>query len=878
MGKDMIGHVVSHYKILEKLGEGGMGVVYKAHDIQLDRDVALKFLPRDLSPSEEERTRFVHEAKAASALDHPNICTIHEVSETADGQMFIVMGYYGGMSLNRRIEKGRFDVPDAVSIAIQIAEGLQAAHEVGIVHRDIKSGNIIVSEKGQVKILDFGLAYKSGLSRLTRTGTTVGTAAYMSPEQARGEKLDHRTDLWSLGVILYEMVTGRLPFRGEHEAAILYSVVNEDPQPLQTSHSGVSPELLHIISRALEKNPADRYKTADDMLVDLRRLKRETSRTGFPAVSRSLQKKPILRNKLLIGVTAVALMAVAGYILFMKKGVEINPDYAIRWVNIPMNTISTGAITADGKWIVFGAMDRNKRWDLWAASATGGEPRRVTQDSSDRASFPDISPDGTTIVYNQIVGSKYTICVASFNGGATKIIGEGNQPMWSPDGRRIGYALDPTELGANPFQPSSRAKSKSGNGEFWTMAPDGSDHKLEFQDSIAAKSWSAIFYAWSPDGRSVAWNHVARNNDQEYNEILIHDLVSHHERILVPKGKSITALCWNVNDQIIYPEEKGVERNFMMVPAGGGEPVQITRGMATVGYPRLSQDGKKFIFLQLKSLGHLWLAKLDGSGEKTEVKIGGEPYFWCPSISPDGKYITVIIMTQGGTPVDQVFILNRDGSDLRQITTGEEYYWWPTWSPDGKRIFYYARGYYDQYKQFKVYVANVPKVDAPRFVSFGGGASWFDSSTLILQDMKTFNMTKVFLDGRPQKKFSEDSIWAVAIRNGKYVLFGDAHQAAVRKESPDRWCKIEDWDGIGPKNAKAIPDKNYDMSYGAFYQLIGATLYRVSFPDWKKEKLNIDLKDRFDWSGMSITPDGKELIYCSVDPVNRIGVIENLFK
>ncbi len=856
-----------------------MGIVYKARDIQLDRDVAMKFLPRDLSPSEEDRTRFVHEAKAASALDHPNICTIHEVSQTPDGQMFIVMGYYGGTSLSRRIEKGRLDIPDAVSIAIQIAEGLQAAHEAGIVHRDIKSSNIIVSDKGQVKILDFGLAYKSGLSRLTKTGSTVGTAAYMSPEQAKGEKLDHRTDLWSLGVVVYEMVTGRLPFRGEHEAAILYSVVNENPQPLEATLSGVSPELLHIINRALEKNPAERYKTAEDMLVDLRRLKRETSRTGFPAVSSTLQKRHPLRNRMMIGTATVIVLAVAGYMLLVKKGVEVNPDSLIRWVNLPMNTISTPAITGDGKWIVFGAEDRNKRWDVWAAGASGGEPRRVTQDSSDRVMWPDISPDGTTIVYNQIVGSIYDICVVSFNGGATKKIGEGNQPSWSPDGKRIGYVLDPTELGANPFQPSSRARGKTGNGEFWTMAPDGSDRRLEFQDSVAAKSSSSVFYAWSPDGRSVAWNHVARNKDEEYCEIVIHELSSHHERTVVPKVKIIGPLCWTINDQIIYAEMKGEERNLLMVPAPGGTPVQITRGMANVGYPRLSADGRRFTFLQMKSIGHLWLAKLDGSGEKTEVKIGGEPYFFCPSISPDGKYITVVIMTLGGTLVNHVFILNRDGSDLRQITTGNDQHWWPTWSPDGKRIFYYARGFDDQYKKFKVYVVNVPKIDVPRFVSAGGGASWSDSATLIVQDMKTFNTFKVFLDGQPSKKFSEDSIWAMTVGNGKYVVFEDQHEAAVGRGTVDYWCKIEDWDGIGPKNAKPIPVKDYNFSYDGLYELVGTTLYRVSFPDWKKEKLNIDLNDRFPiWSGLSVTSDGREMIYCSVDPVNRIGVIDNLFK
>ncbi|MEK6565391.1 MAG: serine/threonine-protein kinase, partial [Bacteroidota bacterium] len=187
----MIGQTISHYKILEKLGEGGMGVVYKAHDTKLDRLVALKFLPTQLAASEQEKQRFTHEAKAASALDHPNICNVHEIDETPDGQVFIVMAIYEGTPLNRNIEKGPLKIDEAVDVAIQAAEGLQAAHEKGIVHRDVKSSNIMVTNKGRAVIMDFGLAHSRGMSKLTRTGSTLGTVPYMSPEQARGEKVDH---------------------------------------------------------------------------------------------------------------------------------------------------------------------------------------------------------------------------------------------------------------------------------------------------------------------------------------------------------------------------------------------------------------------------------------------------------------------------------------------------------------------------------------------------------------------------------------------------------------------------------------------------------------------------------------------------------------
>ncbi len=211
----MIGRTVSHYKILEKLGEGAMGIVYKALDTRLKRSVALKFLPSELTRDQEAKERFVQEAQAASVLDHPNVCTIHEIDEH-DGQMFIVMGYVEGSTLRKEIHRGKLDLPRIEHIAAQIAEGLKAAHARGIVHRDVKSDNIMVSPAGQVKVMDFGLAKLKSTGRITRTGSVVGTVSYMSPEQARGEPVDNRTDIWSLGVVLYEMATGRLPFTADY--------------------------------------------------------------------------------------------------------------------------------------------------------------------------------------------------------------------------------------------------------------------------------------------------------------------------------------------------------------------------------------------------------------------------------------------------------------------------------------------------------------------------------------------------------------------------------------------------------------------------------------------------------------------------------------
>jgi serine/threonine protein kinase/tetratricopeptide (TPR) repeat protein len=269
----MIGKLVSHYRILEKLGEGGMGVVYRAEDTKLRRMVALKFLPPELTRDPEARERFVQEAQTASALDHPNICTIHEIDET-DGQTFIAMACVDGQSLKDQIASGPLRLDEAVSIALQIAEGLEEAHEKGIVHRDIKSANVMVNTRGQAKIMDFGLAKLAGGAKITRPGTTLGTIAYMSPEQARGEDVDHRTDIWSLGVVLYEMVAGRVPFKADREQAVMYGIMNEAPEPLTAQRTGVPMELERIVGKALAKMLDERYQHVGDMLADLRALRR----------------------------------------------------------------------------------------------------------------------------------------------------------------------------------------------------------------------------------------------------------------------------------------------------------------------------------------------------------------------------------------------------------------------------------------------------------------------------------------------------------------------------------------------------------------------------------------------------------------------------
>lgn len=304
----MIGKTISHYKILEKLGGGGMGVVYKAEDTKLKRTVAIKFLPPDLIRDDEAKVRFIQEAQAASALEHNNICTIHEVDETEDGHLFIVMTCYDGDTLKKTIEKGPLAIEDTVRIALQIAKGLSKAHEKGIVHRDVKPANIMITDDGVAKILDFGLVKLAGQTRITKTATTMGTVAYMSPEQSRGETVDQRTDIWSLGVVLYQMLTGQLPFRGEYEQAVIYSILNDDPESIDNLRTDVPEELQKVVQKSLQKDAEKRYQKIGEIIGILEELERKFDSGQLVAPE---QKKEHRRKRIKYAYTAFIVLIVS---------------------------------------------------------------------------------------------------------------------------------------------------------------------------------------------------------------------------------------------------------------------------------------------------------------------------------------------------------------------------------------------------------------------------------------------------------------------------------------------------------------------------------------------------------------------------------------
>jgi serine/threonine protein kinase/Tfp pilus assembly protein PilF len=348
MESSMIGKTVDHYQILDKLGEGGMGIVYKAHDTSLNRPVALKFLPLNLTKDETTRKRFKVEAQAASALDHPNICNIHEINETDDGQLYICMAYYQGESLRERIKNGPIPLEQTLNIFVQLAQGLGIAHERDIIHRDIKPGNIIITEKGEIKIVDFGLAKLAGID-LTKSTSSKGTAAYMSPEQIRGDKVDHRSDIWALGIVLYEMLTTQLPFEGDYPEPMMFSIVNVKPRPLSEYISGFPDLLQTIIDRLLKKDPGERYQNISELLADLKPLIKEKSIVVIkhkPAILKSISRK---KTYLYAGIVLIATII----LILIMTNLNLSPDTdtSKRLAVLPFKTItndSTQEMIASG--------------------------------------------------------------------------------------------------------------------------------------------------------------------------------------------------------------------------------------------------------------------------------------------------------------------------------------------------------------------------------------------------------------------------------------------------------------------------------------------------------------------------------------------------
>ena len=420
----MVGKNLSHYKILEELGRGGMGIGYKAEDTKLHRTVAIKVLPSAALSSDDDRARFYREARAAASLSHPNIATVYEIDEAVpegskddDLRPFIAMEFIEGDTLEDRIKKGPFKLDEAVRIASEMAEGLKAAHAKDIVHRDIKAANVMLDGESRAKILDFGLAQTTASTKLTRMGSTLGTVAYMSPEQARGEKVDARTDIWALGVTLYEMIAGSHPFGGDYEQAVVYSILNEDPEPLTAVRTGVPMGIEWLVSKCLSKKAENRYQTSSDLLVDLRNV--DLTRSGISRTSGFISgahSTPAPRHSMKVTRPALWIVGDISALFIMWLGYFMRPvgnsiggrdvvySSIVLSPNAPLALIGTVpaflgqraiALSSDGRLVAYAAELSLGETQLAVREMDGYETRLIPD--TEGAYLPFFSPDGSQL-------------------------------------------------------------------------------------------------------------------------------------------------------------------------------------------------------------------------------------------------------------------------------------------------------------------------------------------------------------------------------------------------------------------------------------------------------------------------------------------------
>jgi Tol biopolymer transport system component/predicted Ser/Thr protein kinase len=767
MKAPMVGTTVSHYRILEKLGEGGMGVVYKAEDLTLIRIVALKFLPHGLEAHELERARFLQEARSAAILNHPNICTIHEIGES-EGQQFIVMEYVDGVTLREKLSEGKLPIRSAVAIAIQIGEALEQAHAKGIVHRDIKAENIMVAGN-QVKVMDFGLAKLKGSLKLTKTSSTIGTLAYMAPEHIEGKETDARSDIFSFGVVLYEMLTGHLPFSGEHEASVMYSIVNEEPEPLQKFLPDAPSELVHIMSRALEKDPEDRYQTVRDMVIDLRRLRKESTRVvrlpGREVEAAAVPPEappspPKRRIAVLLAGGAVLVCAAVAYLL-LSGGPRLNPAMKSRVLQVPFRNVSYASMSRDGSWIAFPAADERGKFDVYMMNVAQGQPRRITYDSCYHIFSVSLSPDAGTILFSRRRTSPMdpyeVVSISSLGGTGRVVVENGYNQSWMPDGERFGY-LREQEVG-----PGLQAH------QWWSSKPDGSDRHLEIVDTTTTMPALRVAYHYSPDGKSIVWT---KNFPAGYSEIMIRDRESGTDRQITHDGKFADDALWTETGNIFYSSNRGGNVNIWMIPAGGGEPLQITRGSGPDSPLGLTPDGKRLLYSEVQDIGQVRIARLrDGGGRQLTVD---ERERGMPSISPSGRYVALPAQEIDAiSTARNIYVMDRDGGNVRKLTDDIRYKAAPAWSPDEKWITYSARPGNEPEDSSWVFMVQADNPGQPRSMGRGVYTQWFSETEFVLWG-PTGTLTRSIDQSEPVR-YAGDSVTAIPVLAGKYVVALDWH-------------------------------------------------------------------------------------------------------
>ena len=671
------------YEIVSSLGAGGMGEVYKARDTRLDRMVAIKILPADKVADSDRKQRFIQEARAASALNHPNIVTIHDISAD-NGIDFIVMEYVQGKSLEQLIPSKGMRASEVLKYAIQIADAFAAAHSAGIVHRDLKPGNVMVTSDGQVKVLDFGLAKLTGVvagplgpadatltaHHKTQDGAIVGTIAYMSPEQAEGKPVDARSDIFSFGGLLYEMLTGRKAFSGDSKISTLSAILRQEPKPLAELVPDIPRDLDKIVQRCIRKDRDRRFQHMSDLKVALQDAKEESD-SGVSGINASNLKPRASRLPVYATAAAVFLLAAAG--AWWKLGQT--PALASKVTPLTSTgSANNPAFSADGKLIAFSDSGPNRdNPDIFVQQIGSGNPLRLTTDPGVDAS-PVFSPDDRYIAFTR---DAKTLLLVPVLGGPERKLGpvEGTYIDFSPDGKTI--AVTARELKTDPLgiflvsvDSGSRKRLTSGPLSFnGTTSQNPGDYSPRF----------------SPDGRMIAFDRQLFTTSHEVGVVTVG---SGETKILSGGQQNINGLAWMPDSrEVVYSARRGTPQQLWTISAAGGTPRPLSLAGEGAFGPVISRDGRRLAYVRRSRAVNIWRMDLqpggDGSSGNPVKVISSTQWQGEPCISPDGKRIA-FASDRSGTY--EIWVSNFDGTSPVQLTFLGGHAGSPMWSPDSRRI------------------------------------------------------------------------------------------------------------------------------------------------------------------------------------------------
>jgi Tol biopolymer transport system component len=692
----MVGTTLNHYRIVRLLGSGGMGEVFAAEDLKLQRPVALKILPKAVASDPERRERFEREARAVAALNHPNIVTIYSVEETSD-LTFLTMEIVDGKPLSELIPAGGLSIDRILKLAILLADALAAAHDRGIVHRDVKPANIMVTGDGRVKVLDFGLAKLRpepldaaaattlDAPPITGKGHVLGTTAYMSPEQAEGKSVDHRSDIFSLGVTLYEMATGQRPFQGDTGVSIISSILKDTPRPITEINRALPRELGRIVRRTLTKDPEHRFQSAKDLRNELEELKESLVSGEVAAPSdRSDGATTWLRTMRVYGPIGILLGVAFGATalwMFWSNRQSAGPLPRHAEAVFAVLTSQTGVehfanLSPDGKWFLYTG-DASGNDDVYLQSVGGQTPINLTKDSAAADRQAVFSADGERIAFRSERDGGGIFVMGRTGEAVTRITNEGFNPAWSPDGDEIVYASQ--GIVANP---GSRGPSST------LSAINLRTHEKRQLTTTA----DAVQPSWSPHRHRIAF--WTAHGPGRQRDIATISAAGGEPLFVTNDGAVDWNPVWSPDGKYLYfSSDRAGTMNLWRVPidesSGNtlGAPEAITTPSKFAGHLSVSADGRRLVYSSMEFSQNIERVVFDpkaeaAKGAPTPVTSGSRLWHPWASASPDGQSIALGTVS----PQEDLFIARADGSGLRQLTNDAALDRAPAWSPDGKRI------------------------------------------------------------------------------------------------------------------------------------------------------------------------------------------------